>query len=145
MRTLRYHTGNSQGPWRARVSRLTFALSLLLAPLDSWSQSEAESRLRLTGVALESNGVSLRVSYPAGFTNRLEFYVWDDPGDSVWRVHAQTNSEPGSNQVVWVDPEAPSGAWSSNDFMDVPPLWVHFHELEQQLRRMQYVALAGRW
>lgn len=65
-------------------------------------EGESDSNIVFTAIFL-TNGIGVKIAYPADFTNRLEVYTCNDILAFNWVLAATSLSTAGTNEITWID------------------------------------------
>ncbi len=65
------------------------------------------TNLQFTAIESLTNGMLLTVAYPAGFTNRVDFFTCTNLVDSWWDLAVTTNVNASTNWIEWLDTYPP--------------------------------------
>jgi hypothetical protein len=65
------------------------------------------TNLQFTAIESLTNGMMLTLAYPAGFTNRVDFFTCTNLVDPWWDLVATTNVNSSTNWIEWLDTSPP--------------------------------------
>ncbi len=65
------------------------------------------TNLQFTAIESLTNGMLLTLAYPAGFTNRVDFFTCTNLVDAWWDLAATTNVNSSTNWIEWLDTSPP--------------------------------------
>jgi hypothetical protein len=65
-------------------------------------EGESDSNIVFTAIFL-TNGIGMKIAYPAAFTNRLEVYTCNDVLAFNWHLAATNLSTAGTNEITWIN------------------------------------------